>query len=106
MPYAARPPAYEAVQWNGQNVAECEAFFLAWFPQPAPPAPPPAWQPPPPFAHDPDANTVTISPGYTLNVGDWMVNGGTWGPSSAWAGAPEVITDVQFEAKYVQEGTT
>lgn len=106
MSYAAKAPTHEAIQWDGTNVAECEAFFTAWFPQPPPPLPPPAWQPPPPFVHNQEANTITISPGYTLGLGDWMVNGGTWGPGSAWAGSPEVMSDVQFQTKYVQDGNT
>lgn len=104
MSYAVNSPTYEAIQWDGANVGECEAFFTAWFPQSPPPPPPPAWQPPPPFVHDPEAQTITISPGHTLQLGDWMVNGGTWGPYSTWAGQPEVTTDQIFQVKYAQSG--
>ena len=30
MTFTAKAPTYEAIQWNGSNVAECEAFFTAW----------------------------------------------------------------------------
>lgn len=103
MSFVAKAPTHEAIQWNGSNVAECEAFFLQWFPQPPPPWPPGSTGTPP-FSHDADAQTLTVSPGYIVNLGDWLVNGGTWGPGSAWAGAPEVMPDVQFQSKYAQDG--
>jgi hypothetical protein len=100
MSYTMRRPTYEAIQWDGENVDDCQAFHLQWFSQPPPPPP---WQSDPgspPFAHDADAHTLTIHPGYTLAVGDWMVNGGTYPPDQAWAGTPEVVSADQFSVKY------
>lgn len=101
MTYLARPPVYEAIQWDGSNVEECRAFYEAWFPQPAPP--PPGYEAPPNFQHDADMSTLTIAPGYMLQVGDWMVNGGTRPPDLAWAGSPEVVQDSAFQLKYAEQ---
>jgi hypothetical protein len=101
--FTSKAPTYEAIQWDGSNVAECEAFFTTWFPQPPPPWPPGSTGTPP-FAHNADDQTLTVSPGYLVNLGDWLVNGGTWPPGSAWAGGPEVVTDVVFQSKYVSDG--
>lgn len=98
MAYKASDPTYEAVQWNGENVEECETFFLAWFPQPPPPRPdmPP---PPPPFQHDPETNMLNVI-GYLVNLGDWLVNGGTWVEGGMWAGSPEVMPNDVFVVKF------
>lgn len=104
MSYIANPPSYEAIQWLGNNVEDCQAFHLQWFPQPAPH---PDWDPSPvvpPFAYNVEDQTLLLHGGYLVTVGDWMVNGGTWGPHSAWAGVPEVSPDVVFQEKYAQSG--
>lgn len=99
----ANTPTYAAEQWNGSNVEECRAFHLAWFPQPPPPRPGYEHETRPPFVHDPEASTITVAPGYTLNVGDWLVNGGTFPPGETWAGNPEVVKADEFIMKYSQE---
>lgn len=101
MSYVARPPIYEAIRWDGTNVEECRAFYETWFPQPAPP--PPGYEAPPNFQYDADAATLTIAPGYMLQVGDWMVNGGTRPPDLSWAGSPEVVQDAAFALKYAEQ---
>lgn len=103
MSHILKPPTYETMQWTGDNAAECEAFHLQWFPQPPPP---PEWMqppPPPPFVLDEAAQTLSIYPGYTVELGGWLVNGGSWGPHSTWAGAPEAVTDVVFLEKYAPQ---
>lgn len=101
MSYVARPPLYEAIQWDGTNAAECQAFYEAWFPQPAPPRP---GEPVTPnFQHDAETSTLTLAPGYLVQVSDWMVNGGTRPPDPSWAGSPEVVQDSTFQLKYAVE---
>ena len=102
MTFTVKAPTYDAIQWDGSNAVECEAFFTAWFPQPPPPWPPGSVGTPP-FAVDIETQRL-LCYGYIVNLGEWMVNGGIWGPGSAWAGAPEVVSDVVFQAKYVPDG--
>jgi len=101
MAYVLRPPVYEAIQWTGSNVEDCAAFYSQWFPQPPPPLP--GQEGTLPFRYDAEASTLTVSPGYVLQVGDWMVNGGTRPPDLAWAGSPEVVQDSAFQLKYAVE---
>lgn len=100
MPYRINEPVYQAVQWNGDNVAECEDFFNQWWPEDPPPPP---WQdppPPPPFQYNPDDNTLVIVRYGPVPVGHWMVNGGTWWDDGSWINAPEILSDDMFSQKY------
>jgi hypothetical protein len=97
--YTRVEPVFDAIQWTGDNVAECEAFRMEWFPvspqQPDDPSPQPA------FWHDEETQILGISPGgYVVNLGDWLVNGGTWAPGLSWAGAPDVIPDAVFQVTF------
>jgi len=99
MSYTETVPTFEAIQWTGDNVEDCQTFFETWWPQDAPPPPWQTWTPPPPFQYDPDSNTLNVK-GYVLNVGDWMVNGGSWGDPNVWVRSPEVVMDSTFQLRY------
>jgi hypothetical protein len=100
MRYRSAPPTYEALQWTGDNVEECQEFYRSWWPQDPPP---PEWMtdpPPPQFQHNPDDDTLIVKYHGVVNVGDWFVNGGTWVPGGVWDRAAEVVTDTVFGQKY------
>lgn len=100
MPYQSMPPTYLAVQWNGDNVAECQEFYERWWPQDPPPPEWQTWTPAPAFQHNPDDDTLIVKSHGLVSVGDWLVNGGTWVDDGTWNRAPEVVTDAAFQAKY------